>query len=125
MVGVALLWAGGDRVQAKRAPSTLLPMEPLWTTVLSASPAATPVHDAGRIFVVLRDGHVAAVNVDDGDVVWEIVQEVVGQPAVGERCSMSQAATRCMGSIPPPVERDGRFRSRPRCRRRWCGMPVG
>ena len=83
MVGVALLLAGGDRVQAKRAPSTLLPMEPLWTTVLSASPAATPVHDAGRIFVVLRDGHVAAVNVDDGDVVWEIVQEVVGQPAVG------------------------------------------
>ncbi len=83
VAGVALLSAGGARAQAKLAPSTLLPMEPLWTTVLSASPAAAPVHDAGRIFVALRDGHVTAVNLADGEVVWEVVQHVVGQPAVG------------------------------------------
>ena len=83
VVGVVLLWAGGALAQAKPMPSTLLPMEPLWTTVLSASPAAAPVHDAGHIFVALRDGHLTAVNLEDGVVVWEVVQLVVGQPAVG------------------------------------------
>ena len=84
VAGVALLWGVGARAQA---PSTLLPMEPLWTTptVLSAAPAAPPVYDAGHIFVALRDGHVTAVNVADGDVVWEVVHPdpVVGELAVG------------------------------------------
>ena len=83
VAGVAALWAGGARAQSKRAPSTLLPMEPLWTTELPASPAAAPVHEAGRVFVALRDGRLTAVNLDDGDVVWQIDQHVVGQPAVG------------------------------------------
>ena len=87
VAGVALLWGVGARAQAKPAPSTLLPMEPLWTapTVLSAAPAAPPVYDAGHIFVALRDGHVTAVNVADGDVVWEVVHPdpVVGELAVG------------------------------------------
>ena len=87
VAGVALLWGVGARAQVKPAPSTLLPMEPLWTTpiVLSAAPAAPPVYDAGHIFVALRDGHVTAVNVADGDVVWEVVHPdpVVGELAVG------------------------------------------
>jgi len=80
---VALLWAVGVRAQATQAPSTLLPMEPLWTTVLSAAPAAAPVHDAGYIFVALRDGHVTAVNVADGEVAWEVELPVVGELATG------------------------------------------
>ena len=83
VAGVALLWAGGALAQPTPGPSTLLPMEPLWTTALPASPAAAPVHEAGRVFVALRDGHVTAVNLADGDVAWQIVQQVVGQPAVG------------------------------------------
>ena len=83
VAGVALLWAVGARAQAKQAPSTLLPMEPLWTTVLSAGPAAPPVYDAGYIFVALRDGHVTALCLADGDVVWEVVHPVVGELAVG------------------------------------------
>ena len=83
VAGATLLWAVGARAQAKQAPLTLLPMEPLWTTVLSAAPVAPPVHDAGHIFVALRDGHVTAVNLADGDVVWEVVHPVVGELAVG------------------------------------------
>ena len=83
VAGVALLGAGGARAQAKRAPSTLLPIEPLWTIALATAPAAAPVHDAGRIFVALRDGHVTAVNLDDGEVVWDVVQPTVSQLAAG------------------------------------------
>ena len=84
VAGVALLWAVGARAQAKQAPSTLLPMEPRWTTVLTAAPAAPPVHDERHIFVALRDGHLTAVNLADGNVVWEVVHPVVGELAVGE-----------------------------------------
>ena len=83
VASVALLWAVGARAQATQAPSTLLPMEPLWTTVLSAAPATAPVHDAGHIFVALRDGHVTAVKVADGAVAWEVEQPVVGELAAG------------------------------------------
>ena len=80
---VVLLWAVGARAQATPAPSTLLPMEPLWTTVLSSAPAAAPVHGAGHIFVALRDGHLTAVNVADGAVAWRVEQPVVGELATG------------------------------------------
>ena len=83
MTCLALLWAGDAGAQPKPTPSTLLPMEARWTTSLSAATAAAPVHEAGRVFVALRDGHIAAVNLTDGDVAWQVVQQVVGQPAVG------------------------------------------
>ena len=83
VAGVALFWAAAAQAQPKRSPSTLLPMEPLWSTSLLGVPAAAPVHEAGRIFVALRDGYVSAVNLADGSVVWQVVQQVVGQPAVG------------------------------------------
>ena len=81
--GVALLWAVSALAQAKPAPSTLLPMEPLWTTMLSDAPAGPPVYDAEHIFVPLRDGHVSAVHLSDGEVAWEVEQPVVGELAVG------------------------------------------
>ena len=81
--GVALLWGVGARAQPTPAPSTLLPMEPRWTTLLSDAPAAAPVNDAGYIFVPLRDGHVTAVSVADGEVVWEVEHPVVGELAAG------------------------------------------
>ena len=70
VASVGLLWAGGAHAQPqpKYAPSTLLPMEPIWTTTLQASPAAGPVYEAGRIFVTLRDNQVVAVNLADGEV---------------------------------------------------------
>ncbi len=83
VAGATLLWAVSVRTQGTPAPSTLLPMEPLWTAALSAAPVAPPVHDAGHIFVALRDGHVTAVNLADGDVVWEVAHLVVGELAVG------------------------------------------
>ena len=52
--------------------------------MLTAAPAAPPVHDERHIFVALRDGHLTAVNLADGDVVWEVVHPVVGELAVGE-----------------------------------------
>ena len=85
VASVLLLWAGGTQAQLKPkyTPSTLLPMEPIWTTTLPASPAAAPVHEAGRIFVALRDGQLVAVSLADGAVAWQVVQHVIGQPAVG------------------------------------------
>ena len=82
-VGVFLLSAGSALAQPERFPSTLLPMEQLWATRLPAAPAAAPVHDAGRIFVALRNGRIAAVNLADGGVVWQVLHRTVGQPAVG------------------------------------------
>ena len=78
-----MLWAGGTEAQPKHTPSTLLPMEPIWATALPASAAAAPVHEAGRVFLALRDDAVVAVNLADGEVAWQIVQHVIGQPAVG------------------------------------------
>ena len=87
VASVLLLWAGGPQAQVQPrptyTPSTLLPMEPIWTTALPASPAAAPVHEAGRVFVALRDDQIVAVNLADGEVAWQIVQLVIGQPAVG------------------------------------------
>ena len=67
----------------RRDPSTLLPLEELWTTILPASPAAAPLHDDGRLYVPVRDGQILAVNVADGEVVWEAMQTVNGVPTVG------------------------------------------
>ena len=81
--GLALLAAGGVEAQPEHMPSTLLPMEARWTAALPAAIAAAPVHESGRVFIALRDGHVAAVNETDGTVVWQVVHQVVGQPVVG------------------------------------------
>ena len=64
-------------------PSTLLPLEELWTTNLPASPAAPPLHADSRIYVPLRDGQIVAVALLDGEVEWEAVQTVDGVPAIG------------------------------------------
>ena len=82
VTGLAMLWAGGARAQTKPVPSTLLPMEQVWSTSLLGAPTAAPVHEAGRVFVALRDGYVTAVNLVDGDIVWQVEHPVVGQPAV-------------------------------------------
>jgi outer membrane protein assembly factor BamB/cell division septation protein DedD len=58
-------------------------MELRWTKVLSAAPAAAPVHEDGRVFVARRDGQIAAVSLLDGEQVWEVARTVAGQPAVG------------------------------------------
>ena len=80
-----VLCGGGAQAQPEpdRTPSTLLPMEPIWTTGLPAPPAAAPVYEAGRVFVALRDDQVVAVNLVDGEVAWQVVQPVTGQLAVG------------------------------------------
>ena len=80
-----VLWTGGAQAQPEpeRTPSTLLPMEPIWTTALPAPPAAAPVYEAGRVFVALRDDQVVAVNLTDGEVAWQVVQPVTGQLAAG------------------------------------------
>lgn len=73
-------------------PSVLLPVELLWTATLTAAPAASPVQGSGRLFVPLRSGRIAAVNLADGKLAWEVsfltneeVPWVVeGQPAVGD-----------------------------------------
>lgn len=80
-----LLAAGAGVAQSpdRREPSTLLPLEPLWTAVLPASPAAAPLHQDGQVFLPLRDGKVVAVDALEGTTVWEVMQEVVGQPAIG------------------------------------------
>jgi outer membrane protein assembly factor BamB len=71
------------RAQPEQRPSTILPMELRWTKVLSAAPAAAPVHEDGRVFVARRDGQIAAVSLLDGEQVWEVARTVAGQPAVG------------------------------------------
>ena len=67
----------------RRDPSTLLPLEELWTTNLPASPAAPPLHADSRIYVPLRDGQIVAVALLDGEVEWEAIQTVDGVPAIG------------------------------------------
>ena len=75
----------------ERKPSALLPVELLWTATLTAPPAASPVQESGRLFVVLRSGRIAAVNLENGKLDWEasfLTNEespwvVEGQPAVG------------------------------------------
>ena len=83
VASVVLLWAGGARAQDTPDPSALLPMETHWTTALEDTPAAAPVHEAGRVFVPLRDGQVVAVTLADGALIWKVASQVVGQPAVG------------------------------------------
>ncbi len=89
--GVAALMAGVlaiaavARAEPQHPPSTLLPLETLWNGALLAAPAWAPVHSQGRLFVALRNGHVAAVNLADGQVAWDVEQTAVAQPAVGER----------------------------------------
>ena len=79
-----LLAAGAAGAQEdRREPSTLLPLEELWTTVLPAPPAAAPLHDAGRLYVPLRDGQMLAIGVRDGAVVWETMQGVRSGPTLG------------------------------------------
>lgn len=76
----------------ERKPSTLLPVELLWTARLTAAPAASPVQESGRLFVALRSGRIAAINLADGKLDWEVSfltnEElpwvVEGQPAVGD-----------------------------------------
>ena len=55
------------RAQPEQRPSTILPLELRWTKVLSAAPAAAPVHEDGRVFVARRDGQIAAVSLLDGE----------------------------------------------------------
>ncbi len=81
---LVLLAAGGAWAQERRAPSRLLPLETLWTTPLPAAPAEAPVYEADHVFVPLRDGQVAAVNLADGEVVWQMPQDMVGRPAAGD-----------------------------------------
>ena len=84
VTGVALLCAAAAaQAQPKRVPSTLLPLEPLWSTSLPGTPAAAPVYEGGRIFVAVRDGSISAVNLADGSVVWQVALQVAGQPAAG------------------------------------------
>ncbi len=89
--GVTALMAGVLGLAAvvaaepQHSPSTLLPLETIWNGVLPAAPAWPPVHSQGRLFVALRDGHVAAVNLADGQLAWDVEQTVVAQPAVGGR----------------------------------------
>jgi outer membrane protein assembly factor BamB len=84
LAGLASLCAGGATAQQRPAPSTLLPLETLWTTPLPSAPAAAPVHGADSVFVPLRDGHIAAVNLTDGDVVWRVPNGGGKRPAVGD-----------------------------------------
>jgi len=89
--GVTALMAGVLGLAAvvaaepQQSPSTLLPLETIWNGVLPAAPAWPPVHSQGRLFVALRDGRVAAVNLADGQLAWDVEQTVVAQPAVGGR----------------------------------------
>ena len=77
------LCSGWLLAQSGPEPTVVLPMEPLWTTTLLSPPAAAPVYETGRLFVALRDGHMTALNLSDGDVVWQVLQRVDGQPVVG------------------------------------------
>ena len=81
--GLVLLATGAAGAQPAATPSTLLPMEARWTTALPAAIAAPPVYESGRVFIVLRDGHVAAVDETDGAVIWQVANQVVGRPAAG------------------------------------------
>ncbi len=89
--GVTVLMAGVLGLAAvagaepQHPPSTLLPLETMWNGVLPAAPAWAPVHAQGRLFIALRNGHVAAVNLADGQVAWDVEQTVMAQPAVGDR----------------------------------------
>lgn len=81
VVGLSLSTAEAQR---KREPSALLPLETIWTGGLPDAPAWAPVHAEGRLFVALQDGHLVAVGLSDGVEQWNIEQEVVAQPAIGD-----------------------------------------
>ncbi len=62
--------------QEPPAPSPILPLEPAWSTDLGGSPSYPPAYGPDAAYVVLRDGTVASVALDDGRILW-----CVGQPA--------------------------------------------
>ncbi len=80
---VMVVLAARAGAEPTRKPSVLLPLESRWTTLLSAAPSASPVHDAGSLFVPLRNGRIAGVNLADGVLLWSVPQLVTGQPAAG------------------------------------------
>ncbi len=54
------------------APTPALSLHAAWSTDLPALPAGPPAFDAGRLFVPLRDGRLAAVLLERGALAWTI-----------------------------------------------------
>ena len=64
--------------------SPLLPLETIWTTDLGVAPAAPPVFDDTRAYVILRDDTIRAISLDDGSEVWTVDQPATFGPVTGD-----------------------------------------
>lgn len=67
----------------RRAPLAAFPVELAWTAELAAAPSARAAFWAGRAFVPLRSGQLAAVSLDDASVAWAIDLATTVAPVAG------------------------------------------
>ena len=81
VAGLAAAWLATTQVAARPyfrdEPDGLAA---LWTTRLPAPPAARPAHDGGRVYLLLRNSSLAAVDTTSGALLWSV--EVTALPAV-------------------------------------------
>lgn len=80
----ALAVAGVASAQEHPVPSPVLPLDLAWSTDLGGSPSHAPAYGPEAAYVPLRDGTVAAVALDDGSVLWCVVQPVSWAPAAAD-----------------------------------------
>ena len=78
-------------------PSFLLPVDRIWTTVLDSGPRHGPAYDSLRAYIALRNGTLAAVELQTGEVVWTVEQELDHQPAAGDGVVVAVGGSRLVG----------------------------
>ncbi len=78
-------------------PSFLLPVDLIWTTVLDNGPRHGPAYDSLRAYIALRNGTLAAVELQTGEVVWTVEQELDHQPAAGDGVVVAAGGSRLVG----------------------------
>jgi outer membrane protein assembly factor BamB len=86
--------------QAAAAPPAIV-LVAAWATTLPAPPSAPPAFDARSAFVPLRDGRVAAVSLDRGELAWSLPADAAAVAAgdsfvflvTGEAVDARSAAT--------------------------------
>lgn len=66
-----------------KPPVPVFPTEPIWTSTVSARPAAPPVSSSDRLFLALQSS-VSALRLADGAEIWQTPLEVAGSMATSD-----------------------------------------
>jgi hypothetical protein len=81
---LGIAWGQQPNRAGEPQPLPLLPLEQAWLATLTAPPAAAAVMDERRVYVAQRDGQLAALDRESGDVMWTRAVETSWPPVVGD-----------------------------------------